>query len=90
MLSPGTGKALSLANEAVQKRQLRLSSAHWNVLTGTLGAVIYEQAILDMLRVEDEARRIETARRLQRAARGPEPLICLPQSLHNTKELGRT
>jgi hypothetical protein len=35
---------------------------------------VYEQTILDMLHVEDEASRIEMARRLQRAARGAEPL----------------
>jgi hypothetical protein len=35
---------------------------------------VYEQTILDMLHVKDEASRIEMARRLQRAARGAEPL----------------
>jgi hypothetical protein len=35
---------------------------------------VYEQTILDMLHVEDETSRIEMARRLQRAARGVEPL----------------
>jgi tetratricopeptide (TPR) repeat protein len=35
---------------------------------------VYEQTILDMLHVEDEASRIEMARRLQRAAKGAEPL----------------
>jgi hypothetical protein len=35
---------------------------------------VYEQTILDILHVEGEASRIEIARRLQRAARGAEPL----------------
>src|ERR1700722_15622111 len=97
MPSAGIGKAWSLTSEAVQKRQLRLSSTHWNVLASILRGIIYRCIFRSMNKRywtcymwkmrQVESKWHEDCRELQG---GPNHFICLPQSLHDTNGRGWT